>query len=496
MSEMNLFIPIKKVDVAQRLVYGTLAAEMPDQSGEIMDYETAKPAFQKWSDDVSKATEGRSVGNVRAMHTAVSAGKLTDISFDDVTKSIMGVAKIVDDNEWQKVLEGVYTGFSLGGSYAKRWACPANASLKRYTPTIAEVSIVDNPCIPSARFEVIKADGSTELRKFQVTKDAEADLKQVWLAKDGTTYDKKADALQKNVDLAAAIVPDAVANAIEALQKAQAALATKEPQTDEPVEKAADEPVVNQPQEPVVEKSIEAEPAKNAEGEIVTQADTAAAVKSASDNLQKGLYDISAVVDVITSLSWLQDDMAWSALFNESNASLAADAKRILGELCGFLTSVVADATAALTADKASGLTGAHVAAIRKFTGNDDLLKDFVEAEVKNEPLEKLRAESAEQIEKINHDLELEKAAKATLEKAVGTLTAGIEDMTKRMEKLEAQPAPAKGHKSVTVIKGHEGTTSGVEDTPDEVLIQKFAHLPPEQARAKFQEAKKAAVGQ
>jgi hypothetical protein len=34
---MSLFIPITKVDVAKRLVYGTITEEVPDKAGEILD---------------------------------------------------------------------------------------------------------------------------------------------------------------------------------------------------------------------------------------------------------------------------------------------------------------------------------------------------------------------------------------------------------------------------------------------------------------------------
>jgi len=44
------------------------------------------------------------------------AGKFTDIQFDDDNKCIEGAAKIIDDDEWEKVVEGLYTGFSIGGS--------------------------------------------------------------------------------------------------------------------------------------------------------------------------------------------------------------------------------------------------------------------------------------------------------------------------------------------------------------------------------------------
>ena len=163
---MALFIPISKVDVAQRRVYGTISEEVRDKSDEILDYATAKPAFEKWSNEIKEATGGKSLGNVRAMHSSIAAGKFTNINYDDDAKRIDGVAKIIDDAEWNKVVEGVYTGFSIGGGYARRWPDPDNSGVMRYTPTLAEVSIVDNPCVPTATFEYIKADGSVEMRKF------------------------------------------------------------------------------------------------------------------------------------------------------------------------------------------------------------------------------------------------------------------------------------------------------------------------------------------
>jgi len=166
MSQLRLFIPIGKVDEAARTVYGTLTAEIADKSGEIFDYASGKPAVQAWSDEISAASKGKSKGNVRAMHDSIAAGKFTDIVYDDENKRIEGAAKIVDEDEWQKVLEGVYTGFSIGGSYTKRWQDKDNPSLWRFTPKLSEISLVDNPCVPTATFEYIKADGSVEMRKF------------------------------------------------------------------------------------------------------------------------------------------------------------------------------------------------------------------------------------------------------------------------------------------------------------------------------------------
>src|SRR5579875_2669396 len=116
-TALTMFVPLAKADAAQRLVYGSID-ETPDRAGEVMDYATAKPAFEAWSETMHKASGGKSFGNIRAQHDLKkAAGKLTDIAFDDDAKRISFVAHIVDDQEWAKVEAGVYTGFSPGGSY-------------------------------------------------------------------------------------------------------------------------------------------------------------------------------------------------------------------------------------------------------------------------------------------------------------------------------------------------------------------------------------------
>jgi hypothetical protein len=189
--DFHLFIPITKVDVARRLVYGTIAEEVPDKSGEIMDYETARPEFEAWSAEIARASSGKSAGNLRAMHGSVAAGRLDKIVFDDKEKRIGTVAKVVDDTEWNKVLEGVYTGFSMGGKYKKRWRDPKRPDLTRYTPEPMEVSLVDNPCIPSATFEVVKDDGTSELRKFVRRKAQQEGSLMTDLAKYGARHSKE-----------------------------------------------------------------------------------------------------------------------------------------------------------------------------------------------------------------------------------------------------------------------------------------------------------------
>lgn len=169
-GDLRLFIPITKVDIENRLVYGIATAEAPDLAGEVCHYATTKPNYEKWSSEVHKASGGKSVGALRSMHGSTAAGKLVDIAFNDDARQIEICGKVVDDNEWKKVQEGVYTGFSQGGRYMKRWADEASG-LTYYTADPTEVSLVDMPCLPSATFSVVKADGVVEKRAFTTVID-------------------------------------------------------------------------------------------------------------------------------------------------------------------------------------------------------------------------------------------------------------------------------------------------------------------------------------
>lgn len=168
----RVFVPLTKVDEEQRLVYGTITQEILDKAGEVMDYETSKPHFEKWSQDIHTASGGLSKGNVRVMHGLNVAGKLTELEFNDDDKSIEVCAKVVDDKEWEKVVEGCYTGFSVGGNYGKKWTETVDgAKVKKFEAKPNEVSLVDNPCVPSATFAMVKADGAEEQVEFKVEND-------------------------------------------------------------------------------------------------------------------------------------------------------------------------------------------------------------------------------------------------------------------------------------------------------------------------------------
>lgn len=124
------FIALTKVDEAKREVSGIVTAQFPDKEGEVCDYESTVPYYKSWSSELAKASDGKNLGNLREMHTLSAVGVGKAIEFRDAEKQIAMTFKVVDDDAWQKVQEGVYTGFSQGGEYVKVWT---DGGLKWYT---------------------------------------------------------------------------------------------------------------------------------------------------------------------------------------------------------------------------------------------------------------------------------------------------------------------------------------------------------------------------
>jgi len=185
------FVPLTKFDEETGIGYGTLALEELDKANEIMDYAESKPHFLAWSESIQKASNGQSVGNLRAMHQLRAAGKFTKVTFDDERKAVDVEFEVVDAEDKKKCAKGVYTGLSVGGTYVKTWDDPTIEKAKRYIARPSEGSLVDNPCMTNATFVYRKADGTEELRKFVGRQP-----RQVWAcdAAEGCEHEQKAEA--------------------------------------------------------------------------------------------------------------------------------------------------------------------------------------------------------------------------------------------------------------------------------------------------------------
>jgi HK97 family phage prohead protease len=139
---MKLFAPIAKIDESQRLVFGYASTETLDNQGEIVRKEAIEAALPDYM----------RFANIREMHQPSAVGVAREAELDD--KGLYLAAKIVDDEAWQKVVEGVYKGFSIGGRVTAR-----DPAAKHVITGVdlMEISLVDRPANPEAVIELFKA---------------------------------------------------------------------------------------------------------------------------------------------------------------------------------------------------------------------------------------------------------------------------------------------------------------------------------------------------
>jgi hypothetical protein len=150
---------IDRVDTARHEVHGTLAHEILDSDGEVFDYFLSKPHFIAWSNSIFEKSKGKSRGNIRSMHGSVAAGKVLSMTFDDPAKRIRCVGKVTDEGEWSKCEDGTLIGFSLSGRLVGKKRFTDETGQTRYEVAPFEVSLVDNPAIPTAIFDAVKMEG-------------------------------------------------------------------------------------------------------------------------------------------------------------------------------------------------------------------------------------------------------------------------------------------------------------------------------------------------
>lgn len=163
-DSFTAFVPFSKVEEQPDgtvMIYGRATQEVGDSQGEIMDYESSAPQFKRRAEERSRQTNGENLMSLRAMHQPVAAGKVTQFDFVPEEKAIDIWSHVVDQNEVNKVLKNVYTGFSVGGRYLRRWPDPSG--LMRFTADPHEISLVDEPSVPTARFTMFKIDDPDDL---------------------------------------------------------------------------------------------------------------------------------------------------------------------------------------------------------------------------------------------------------------------------------------------------------------------------------------------
>jgi uncharacterized protein YjcR len=166
-DNVRLSMPFAKVDSERRIVSGFATLDNLDKQLDVVTPEASLNAFSKFR------------GNIREMHQPSAVGKMVsfkeDKYFDPETKKFYSgiyvsayVSKGAQDC-WEKVLDGTYSGFSIGGkmnkwedAFDEKMESPIRI-IKDYT--LVELSLVDNPANQFASIlSVQKVDGVDTLK--------------------------------------------------------------------------------------------------------------------------------------------------------------------------------------------------------------------------------------------------------------------------------------------------------------------------------------------
>jgi hypothetical protein len=161
-DNVRLSMPLTKVDQGRRIVSGFASLDNLDKQNDIVTTEASMNAFAKFR------------GNIREMHQPSAVGKMVSFKeekyFDPESKKFYKgvyvsayISKGAQD-AWEKVLDGTYTGFSIGGRMNK-WDDAYDEKsdeqiriIKDYD--LIELSLVDSPANQFASImSVEKVDG-------------------------------------------------------------------------------------------------------------------------------------------------------------------------------------------------------------------------------------------------------------------------------------------------------------------------------------------------
>lgn len=483
-ADVNIFARLLKVDVANRVVYGRAVQEVPDASGEIFDYKSSKPYFEKWVEETKEASGGKSLGNIRAMHSNVAAGKAIEVTFHDDECAIDIAAKVVDDNEWKKVQEGVYTGFSIGGSYVGKKT--REGDLLRYTASPTEVSLVDKPCIPTALFyDVVKSKGYTVIRADGEEEHGEFKLEVEKAAAPSEPESKEVEVLgtpeameafgklmaDNNLDLSKATTMLATQIKVDA-PKRFADAANKKYPLDSDVQVLAAWQFANTAKAAELYdadalKALREEIAKAWEerfGDKPGEVSDGDATKSlAGELLQKSFYTVASAASMLQSLAYFLEDMRYWQAVEESQVPDSVPAQVLA--CVQAMSVVISDLIGAQAAEAAEGsversLHGAAVT-LRKVAGAETP-EQGVAAAQKVHDLLLTRGATCKVAEKESAPEDLVKGSELFT-----SLSAQVQKLTADLDAIKSAPRPPKAVMRVVSKSDETPLTAGGNSVED-----------------------------
>jgi hypothetical protein len=377
---MKLYLPIAKVDADRREVWGYASTEARDDQGEIVRREALMAALGDYM----------RFANIREMHQLSAVGVAHEATIDD--KGLYIGARIVDDQAWQKVVQGVYKGYSIGGVVTER----DPTDYKTITGLILnEISLVDRPANPEAVFDYWKAAGAPIMPdtgfnppiqiwacgvpEHRHLAKAEA-LKCQERAGSFVGFSRGHQSEESGAGLIAA-ARSAIATAEGALQKAEGkgvadasygAVEYADPgyqadgkkrypiDTERHIRAAWN--FINRPSnarrytaaqlEQIKARIIAAWKEKiDKEGPPSADGSDKAARNAARTALTKALWDVGHVARIIVDLDWLEESLSVEAAMEGDGSPQPARLKAIISELCNFLNALVAEETGEIVDD-------------------------------------------------------------------------------------------------------------------------------------------------
>lgn len=411
-GELKQYFEINKVDEEARMVWGYASTTSVDAQGETVTKAALEAA---WDDYMQFA-------NVREMHQSWAAGVVKEYEFRE--DGVFIGAHIVDDGAWAKVKAGVYKGFSIGGKKLPGGYDPLTKTIS--SMKLTEISLVDRPANPGSLIEMYKAD------TLENDMD-EAQLKELQ------------DLLTKGE-----ITPGALLELVR-----------------DSVAKRNSQPVEGQ-QDPTIAQNTEGQQAPQGD---VTKVDTppAAAAQATEpvkvaiqkafgalgdkDAIQKGLYDVGRLAELVQSLSWLQSGCTYEAETEGDNSPLPAKlaaAVAALGQvLVEMATEEVSELVAALKLPEGTAPLEMMNAVVANAMPSEPIQK--VDGGTAQEPqddtvlkgLVGMTAAHDEELKKVLASVASTSSAMEDLRKSVEASNKELTELRKRFDAMPSRPKAA-----------------------------------------------------
>jgi phage head maturation protease len=364
---MKLYFPIAKIDAERREVWGYASTEARDDQGEVVKREALVEALGDYM----------KFANIREMHQLSAVGVAKEATVDN--KGLYIGAKIVDDQAWQKIVEGVYKGYSIGGQVTRR--DPSDP--KTITGLVLnEISLVDRPANPEAVFDYWKANGA----QANPPPSSSTFPIQIWAC--GIPHHQhlgKVEALRCQAEMANsrrfAVPATAKASIAAAAQSPPAAAASGasygEVEYADPGYQADGKrryPIdteshiraawnfINRPRNAQRYTSAQLHDIKariiaawkkkiDPDGPPSAAENAKAARLHGERALAKALCDVGHIARIILDLDWLQESLAVEAAIEGDDSPQPARLQSIIAELCAFLNALVAEETGEIMND-------------------------------------------------------------------------------------------------------------------------------------------------